>query len=117
MLLSNITISNLEKAKYLAKVDSIIYAIIETQIGITFATFMVSWFVKNLSLKHFNIVNQILCYLTGSHENKIIFSEDKDLKWVGYPDSNSAWDHTDQKSIFRFGFVLNRGFISNMAKK
>lgn len=57
---SNPPASEMEKAKYAAKVDSIIYAMVEIQIDIAFATSIVSQFTKNPSSEHFNAINQIL---------------------------------------------------------
>lgn len=65
---------------------------------------MVSRFAKNLSSEHFNVIYQILQYLAGSHERSITFNGEKELKLVGYPDSDWAGDYADQKSTF--GFVL-----------
>lgn len=42
LLLLDISISDQEKAKYLAKIGLIIYAIVKIQIDIAFATFIVS---------------------------------------------------------------------------
>lgn len=58
--LSNTPISDLKKVKYAAKIGSIMYTILEMQINITFATSIVSRFVKNPSLEHFNVIDQIL---------------------------------------------------------
>lgn len=65
--------SDVEKAKYLGKVVSIIYILVETQVDIAFANSMVSWFVKNLSLKHFNAIGQRFCYLAEINERGITF--------------------------------------------
>lgn len=73
LFLSDALISDLEKAKSLAKVGSIIYAMVETQINIAFTTFIVSQFTKNLSLEHFNAINQILHYLARSCGRGITF--------------------------------------------
>ncbi len=107
LLPSDAPISDLKKAKYLAEVGSIMYAMVETRIDITFTTSMVSRFAKNPSLEHFNAIDQILRYLAGSHERRITFGGEKELKLVGYSDSNWAKDHVDQKFTSRFVFMLN----------
>ena len=63
LLSFDMLISELEKAKYLAKVGSIIYVIVETCINITFATSMVSKLSNNPSLEYFHAIDQILRYL------------------------------------------------------
>lgn len=88
LFLLDILILDLEKAKYSTKIGSIIYAIVKTQIDITFVTFMVSRFAKNSSSEHFNAIDQILYYLTESCKRDIIFKREKKLKLVGYSDSN-----------------------------
>ena len=66
LLPSDTLTSELEKAKYSAKVNLIIYAMIETHIGIAFAIFMVSKFANNPSSEHFHAIDQILYYLAES---------------------------------------------------
>lgn len=46
-----------EKIKYVEKIGSIMYAMIETCINITFVTSIVSHFLKNLEPEYFNIIN------------------------------------------------------------
>lgn len=95
----------------------IMYAIVETRIDIAFATSMVSRFAKNPSSEHFNAIDQILRYLAGSRGRGITFGGEKELKLVGYSDSDWAGDHTDRKSTFGFVFMLNGGTISYVSKK
>ena len=90
---------------------------IQTRIDIAFAISMVSQFAKNSSSKHFNAINQILRYLAGSPEIGITFRGKKELKLIGYSNSNWAGDHADRKSTSRFIFMLNGGLISYASKK
>ena len=117
LLPSNTPVSESKKVKYADKVDSIIYAMVETQIDIAFATSIVSRFVKHPSSEHFNAIDQILRYLAGSPERGITFGGEKELKLIGYSDSDWAGDHADQKSTSGFIFILNRGPISYASKK
>lgn len=59
------SVSSNKKIKYVAKIGSIIYTMVETQINIAFVTSMVSCFTKNLGPDYFNAVDQILRYLAG----------------------------------------------------
>ena len=93
------------------------YAMVETQIDISFATFIVSRFTKYPSWEHFNAINQILWYLAVSLERGIIFGREKELKLIGYSDSDWAGDHADWKPTSRFIFILNGGSISYTSKK
>lgn len=46
-----------EKIKYVEKIGSIMYAMIETCIDITFVTSIVSHFLKNLEPEYINIID------------------------------------------------------------
>lgn len=46
-----------KKTKYVAKIGCIIYAMVEIQIDIVFATSMLSCFVKNAEPDNFSVVN------------------------------------------------------------
>lgn len=95
LLLSNMLTSELKKAKYLAKVGSIIYVMVKTRIDIAFTIFMVKRFAKNSSSEHFHTIDQILRWLTGSQDRGITFGEEEELKLVAYSDSDWAGDYTD----------------------
>ena len=78
LLPSNTPVYESEKVKSVAKIGSIIYAMVENQIDIAFAISMISRFVKNPSSKYFNIIDQILQYLAGNPERGIIFRGKKE---------------------------------------
>ena len=82
-----------------------------------FATSMVSWFVMNPILEHFNVIDQILRYLAESCERDITFKGEKERKLVGYSNSDWAGDYADRKPISGFVFMLNGGPISYASKK
>lgn len=117
LLLFNMLISELEKAKYSTKFGLIIYAIVETYINITFTTSMVSRFAKNFSLEHFHTIDQILYYLARSQDKSIIFGGKEELKLIGYSDLGWAENHANWKSISGFIFRLNRRSVSYTFKK
>lgn len=56
-------------------------------------------------------------YLTRRWERDILFEREKELKFAEYSDFYWVGDHINRKSILRFVFVLNRGFISYALKK
>lgn len=72
--------------KYAAKIGSIIYTIVETQIDIAFAILMINCFTKNPGPEYFSAINQILKYLAGSPKRGIIFQRKSKLNLVGYWD-------------------------------
>ena len=53
----DIFIAELKKAKYSAKVGSIIYIIVKTYTNIIFTISMINKFTKNFNLKYFHIIN------------------------------------------------------------
>ena len=117
LLPSNIPVSESENVKYIAKVSSIMYAMVETRIDIAFTISMVSRFAKNPSSEHFNAINQILQYFARSPERGITFGGEKELKLIGYSNFDWAGDHVDRKSTSGFIFMLNGGPISYASKK
>lgn len=56
-------VSASKKTRYIRKIRSIIYAMIETCPNITFINSIVSCFLRDLRPKHFSVVDQILRYL------------------------------------------------------
>ena len=106
-----------KKTKYAAKTGSIMYAMVETQIDIAFATSMVSRFAKNPGPDHFSAVDQILRYLANSQDRGITFGGEPTLHLIGYSDSDWAGDQADRKSTSGFVFTLNGGPISHGSKK
>ncbi len=110
-------VSSNEKTKYAAKIGSIMYAMVETQIDIAFATSMVSRFAKNPGPDYFSAVDQILRCLAGSPERDITFGGESELNLIGYSDSDWAGDHADKKSTLGFVFTLNEGPIRYGSKK
>lgn len=82
--LSNTPIFKLEKAKYAAKVGSIMYVILQALVDITFATFMVTQYVKNPSLEHFNMIDPILQYFAENVESSITFGRNEELKLISF---------------------------------
>lgn len=87
--------SKIGKAKYAVKVGSIMYAMVETQIDIAFATSIVSRFSKNPSSGYFNGIDQILQFFAKSSKMGITFGRDEELKLVGYLNFNWAGNHAD----------------------
>lgn len=106
-----------KETKYITKIRSIMYAMIETWIDITFAMSIISRFGKNLGPNKFSVVDQILKYLADSPERGIILEGESKLNLVGYLDSDWAGDDSDIKSISGFVFTLNGGSISYGSKK
>lgn len=110
-------IASNKKTKYTAKIGFTIYAMLKTQIYITFVTSMVSRFAKILGLDHFSTVDQILTNLANSQDRNITFKGESILHVVGYLNSDWTIDYANKKSILRFVFILNRGSISYYSKK
>ena len=67
----------------MAKIGFIIYVIIKTYINIIFAILIVIYFIKNLKLDCFNIVNKILRYLASSQDKKIVFGNESEFQLIG----------------------------------
>lgn len=81
-------VTSIQKKKYAVKIRFIIYTIVKTYIDIVFTTSIISYFTKNSKLDYFSDIDQILKYLAGSQDKKIIFGNKSELWLVGYLDSN-----------------------------
>lgn len=72
-----------KKIKYITKIESIIYIMVEIWIDILFAMSIVCYFTKNLRLDHFIAIDQILRHLASSLKKDIIFGKEfkRNLIW------------------------------------
>lgn len=77
-----------KKSKYIIKIGFIMYVIIEIQINIAFTRLIISCFTKNSRPNHFNIMDQILRFLTNSQDKSIIFKGKLALHQVKYINSD-----------------------------
>lgn len=69
--------SEVEKAKYLARVDSILNAMVKTLVDIVFAIFMLGRFAQNLSWYYFHAIDQILIYQARKCEISSFYPDKK----------------------------------------
>lgn len=97
------------------------FFIIETRLDIVFATFVISWFAKNPSCQHIEVVKTIIKYLKTIRLVKITYGKKKkggkNLIIKRYSDSYKISNHTTRKSTSGFVFMLNGGPINWYAKR
>lgn len=117
LLLYDKLVSSNKKTKYISKIKSILYTIIETKINCIFAISIVSHFTKNPGLDHFSIIDQILKYLASSSEKNITFERKSKLNYVEYSNSDWAEDYSDRKSILGFILLLIRDLLVIVQRK
>lgn len=73
-------------------IELIIFLIIKTRLGITFAISLVSRFIKNVSHQYIEAIKTIFKYFKSSIHQKIIYKKSKELKIKDYSDLDWAGD-------------------------
>lgn len=97
--------------------ESLIFLMVKTRPDITFATSVVSRFVKNPGHQYTETVKTILQYLKGSKERGITYGGQDNLLVKGYSDSDWAGDKKSWKSTSGFVFMLNGGPVRWCSQK
>lgn len=105
--------ANQTKRKWYQSITgSLIFSIVETQPDIAFATFIVSYFAKNLSRQHKKTVKTIMQYLKTTHTLGKTYGKDwKNLIIKSCSNSDWAGNHASRKSTLGFVFILNWGAV------
>lgn len=104
---------------YLLAVQSLIYAMTNTQPGIAFRLFIVSRYCNNVDSMYFAAITQILQYIKGIFDDSIIFwgDQDTDLNLIGYTNADYTSANKDQESSSELLFSLREKLISWNAKR
>lgn len=69
------------------------------------------------STAHFGAAKRILRYIAGTVEYGLWYAKSKDIKLIGYTDSDWASSHNDRKSISANVFSIGSGAVSWSSKK
>ena len=104
--------------EYQAAIESLIYAAIATRPDISFAVGLLSQFMSNPGLEHFQGVKRILRYLKGTLDYGLKFEaqEKADITIQGFADADWAEDVTTRKSTSGYIFQLGKVTVSWKAK-
>ena len=85
---------------------------ISTQPDIAFTITHLSQFSTNPTEDHYKAAQHICCYLVGTHDYKLVYTQEEDKGLVTFTDSDWAADKIWQHSITGYFFKLANGIIS-----
>lgn len=108
------------REQYQGMIGSLMFLIVNTRPDITFATSIVSCFVKNPSRQYTKAVKTIMRYLKATRTVGITYGNGEGsgvLIIKSYSDSDCAGDHSTRKSTLDFIFMLNGGPVSWYSKR
>ena len=88
-----------------------------TRPDIMYVTSLLSRFMEEPTMLHFQAAKRVLRYLKGTSNFGILYKREKGNNLVGYSDSDYAGDLEDRKSTSGYVFFLNSGAISWSSKK
>ena len=103
--------AEMDKLPYASVVGSLMYAMIATRPDIDFAVGVVSRYMSNLGMKHWEAVKGIMRYLKATNTLCICYGS-QDLSVRGYIDSNYAGDLDKRRSTPGYVFTLAGGAMS-----
>lgn len=101
----------MEKILYASAVDSLMYAMICTRPDISHAVGVVSRYMSNPGLNHWNAVKWILRYLAGTKDMGLCYTG-AGLQLRGFVDSDMAGDIDGRKSTTGYVFTLGGAAVS-----
>jgi hypothetical protein len=94
---------------YASSIGSIMYAMLYTRPGVSFALSVTSRYQSDFGEDHWTVVNGILKYLRRTKDMFLIFGGEDELVVTGYTDASFQTDKDDSASQSGFVFYLNGG--------
>lgn len=88
-----------------------------TRPDILFGVGLISRFMETPTTVHLKAAKRILCYVKGTLDFGLLYSSSKELKLVGYCDSDWAGNLDDRKSTTGFVFFLGDAAFTWRSKK
>ena len=101
---------------YASAIGSIMYAMLSTQLDVSYALSVTSRYQSDPGMGHSAVVKNILKYLRMTKDAFLIYG-DGDLIVNGYTDANFQSDRDDSKSQSSYVFTLNGGAVSWKSSK
>jgi hypothetical protein len=100
---------------YREAIGSLMYALLGTRPDITYTMAILSRFVQNPGLPHWNAVKCVFAYLAGTKDLWLTYGvSSMDLE--GYSDADGSM-HEERKAISGYAFLLDGGAVSWSLKK
>ena len=84
---------------------------------ISYAVQQLSQFLNSYAYGHWNTALQVVQYLKGTRDLKLILGGDRPIELTGFMDSDWANCLDTRRSIIGYGFTLGSGLISWNARK
>ena len=107
--------AEMKSKPYHEAVGSLMYALSGMRPDITYAVAILSRFVQNPGLLHWNAMKCVFAYLAGTKDLWLTYGmSSMDLE--GYLDANGLM-HEERKAILGYAFLLDRGAVSWSSKK
>ena len=101
----------MSKVSYANAVGCLMYLMVCTRPDISHAVSVISRYMADLGKEHWNAVNWIFRYLTGTRDFGILFDQRASTEAVGYVDSDYAGDLDSRKSMTSYVFRFAGGPI------
>ena len=101
-----------EITHYQSIIGSLLYLMIGTRPDIAFAVTHLSQFSTNPIKDHYKAAQHVCRYLIGTHDYKLVYTQEEDKGLVVYTDSDWAADKIRQHSITGYFFKLANSIIS-----
>ncbi|RVW40094.1 Retrovirus-related Pol polyprotein from transposon TNT 1-94 [Vitis vinifera] len=102
---------NMRRVLYASAVGSLMYAMVCTRPDIAYAVGVVSRFLSNPGIHHWEVVKWIMRYLRGTSKLKLTFGSGKPIL-VGYNDSDMAGDVDNRRSTSGYLMTFSGGVVS-----
>lgn len=101
-----------DKSKYLTAVGAFVYLTIHTRHDIAFATSISTRHSQNPTTRHWNGVNHLMRYLSGTTNLRLYYQKTNNSEIVGFADSGFRIDKIADRSQIRYIFLKNGAPIS-----
>ena len=102
---------------YSSAVGAVMYAMLGTRPDIAYAVSVLSQFMQEPRLEHWQALKRVLRYLKGTSHYKLTYDGRLSSQLVGYTDSNWAGDKGDRRSTSGYVFFLHGGAINWRSRK
>jgi len=104
--------AELAKFPYRLLIGCLLYLSVALRPDITYAVQQLSQFLDSYSYMHWNAAIQIVCYLKGTWELKLVLGSTNPISLVRFTDSDWANCLDTRRSVGGYAFTLGSGVIS-----
>ncbi|KAG8489064.1 hypothetical protein CXB51_017032 [Gossypium anomalum] len=110
------SVERVDEKEYRSLVGCLLY-LTATRPDIMFGVSLLSRFMHCCNVTHFKAAKRILRYVKGTLNHGVMFKKEKELKLIGYSDSDWAGSVDDMKSTSGYFFTLGSGVFCWSSKK